>query len=371
MASTPDRMIIAAQCNDHSAYLAGVPFDRFFTDARTFARTQLLVTEYYGFDAPNTMWDGYNIEAEALGQKMMFSPDKIPDVDRREQLLAVPADLDRLKIPDPYKSGRMPWVHEVNKTFIELTGRPAQAYFCAPFSLAVNIRGYMNLVIDINTNPDFVHRLFTFLCDDVLVPFIEAMRHEIGRSDALADGSDAWASPPNVNLDMVDEFVVPYTERLRDRLGTKTVTRGQWGDAKSGDPERFMAQKLKCCPGFLSALDPDLYELGPRRIKDFAVKNNVRIAAGIDATLVRSGPIEAIVGRIRDYIDVMGRDGKCVIFLNHIPFDTPPEHIHAAVAAVHTYGRFPIAENLDELPLNIPQRETFSEFLRKKGETIE
>ena len=115
MATAPDRMIIAAQCNDHSAYLAGVPFDRFFTDARTFARTQLLVTEYYGFDAPNTMWDGYNIEAEALGQKMMFSPDKIPDVDRREQLLAVPADLDRLKIPDPYKSGRMPWVHEVNK----------------------------------------------------------------------------------------------------------------------------------------------------------------------------------------------------------------------------------------------------------------
>lgn len=57
---------IAAQCNDHSARLAGVPAQRFFTDANIFARTQLLATEYYGLDAPNNLWDVYNIEAEAF-----------------------------------------------------------------------------------------------------------------------------------------------------------------------------------------------------------------------------------------------------------------------------------------------------------------
>ena len=66
-------VLIAAQCNDHSARLAGVPAQRFFTDADIFARTQLLVTEYYGLDAPNNLWDVYNIEAEAIRQKIIMS----------------------------------------------------------------------------------------------------------------------------------------------------------------------------------------------------------------------------------------------------------------------------------------------------------
>ena len=64
--SNHKRVIIAAQCNDHSARLAGVPCPSFFTDASTFARAQLLVTEYYGFDAPNNLWDIYNMKS-ALG----------------------------------------------------------------------------------------------------------------------------------------------------------------------------------------------------------------------------------------------------------------------------------------------------------------
>jgi uroporphyrinogen-III decarboxylase len=154
-----ERVIIAAQCNDHSARLAGIDSRRFFTDARIFARTQLLVSEYYGFDAPNNTWDVYNIEAEAMGQSLVYPADGIPDVDRTHPLIETPSRLDHVQIPDPYKSGRMPWVHQVNKIYRELTGKPARVYFCAPFSLAVNVRGYENVVMDIQTNPAFAHRL--------------------------------------------------------------------------------------------------------------------------------------------------------------------------------------------------------------------
>ena len=202
---TTDYVPIAAQCHHHSARLAGVPGQRFFTDALTFARTQLRVTDYYGFDAPNTLWDVYNIEAEALGQKMVYPPDGIPDVDRREPLIRSRSDLDRLRPPDPVRSGRMPWVHEINRRYAEMTGRPARAFFCAPFSLAANVRGYENLMNDMYEDPGFTHRLFAFLCDDVLAPYIEAMRRECGHPSLLADGNDAWASPPMITLDMMDE----------------------------------------------------------------------------------------------------------------------------------------------------------------------
>jgi uroporphyrinogen-III decarboxylase len=365
-----NHVIIGAQSNDHSAHLAEISPNRFFTDALTFTQVQLLISEYYRLDAPINFWDVYNIEAEALGQKVDYDPEGIPDADRTQPLISKPSDLDRITPPDPYTSGRMPWVLQVNKAFMEMTGKLERAFFTAPFSLAVNIRGYENLVDDMFERPDFVHRLFKFLCDDVLSPYIEVMRSEIGIPDLFMDGRDAWASPPMINLDMMDEYVVAYTQRLRDNLGDRLVTRGNWGDAKCQDPERFFSQKLKCSPGTLSVLDPDLYEVGPGRVKTFADENEALITAGVDATLLKEGPVEAIVERIKLYIDKMARNERCMIHLNQIPAETPSDHIHAAVAACHTYGRYPIPENLADVRFEMPKREGFAEFMRTRQETI-
>ncbi len=363
---TSSRVAIGAQSNDHSTHLAGISSRQFFTDAYTFVQVQLLVTEYYRIDSPINFWDVYNIEAEALGQKVVYHPRGIPDADRTQPLIQTPSDLDRIQPPDPYKSGRMPWVQQINKYYLELTNRLERVYFTAPFSMAVNIRGYENLIQDIYERPRFVHRLFVFLCDEVIAPYIEVMRSEVGIPDLLMDGRDAWASPPLITLDMMDEYVVAYTKRLRDRLGDNVVTRGNWGDAKSQDPERFFAQKLICSPGSLSVLDPDLYKVTPGRVKSFAKKENVFVTAGVDAALLKDGPAEVIVERIKLYIDQMARDGRCMIHLNQIPADTAPEHIHAAVAACHTYGRFPIPVDLNEIHFTMPKREPFSEFMKEK-----
>jgi hypothetical protein len=171
-----------------------------------------------------------------------------------------------------------------------------------------------------------------------------------------------------ITLEMMDEYVVSYVQRLRQNLGDKVVTRGNWGDSRSGDPERFMAQKLKCSPGFLSVLDPDLNNLDLERVKAFADNHDVFVTAGVDATLLCKGPPAAIVERIKDYIDTPGRDGRFAIYLNQIPAETPPEHIHASVAACHTYGRFPIAQNLNDIDFRVPERERFADFLDRKNQ---
>ncbi|MBW2412284.1 MAG: hypothetical protein JRF72_20995, partial [Deltaproteobacteria bacterium] len=236
---------IGAQSNDHSACLAGIPIQKFFTDARTFARVQLLVSEYYRLDTLSNFWDVYNIEAEALGQKIVYPPGAIPDVDRSRPLISLPSDLDRIPPPDPYQSGRLPWILQFNKIFLETTGKLERVYFTAPFSIAANIRGYENLVMDMFERPRFVHRLFRFLCDEVIAPFMEVIRSEFGNPDLIMDGRDAWASPPMITLDMMDEYVVAYTQRLRDHLGDGVITRGNWGDSKSLDIDRFFSQKMR------------------------------------------------------------------------------------------------------------------------------
>ena len=366
--SQTNHILIGAQSNDHSAHLAGVSCRRFFRDAEVFARVQVLVSEYYDLDMPVNFWDVYNVEAEALGQEVDYPSHGLPDVNRDNPLIATPASLEKIDPPDPYTSGRLPWVRKLNKCFMELTGRLDRVYFTAPFSLAANIRGYENLVVDMQTRPDFVHRLLSFLCDEVLLPHIEATRKELGMPELLMDGRDAWASPPLITLDMMETYVVAYTERLRQKLGENVITRGNWGDAHSRDIDRFLSQKVRCSPGSLSVLDPDLFDVGPERIKNFADKFDVSVAAGVDANLLKNGPVEAIIERIKLYVDKLGRDGRCMIHLNQIPVETPPQHIHAAVAACRAYGQLPIADNLDDISIDIPQRESFADFVQSKGE---
>jgi hypothetical protein len=77
------------------------------------------------------------------------------------------------------------------------------------------------------------------------------------------------------------------------------------------------------------------------------------------------------VERIKLYIDRLARDGRCMIHLNQIPAETPPDHIHAALAACRAYGRLPIAADLNDVRFEVPKRESFEEFLRAKGESVD
>jgi hypothetical protein len=106
-------------------------------------------------------------------------------------------------------------------------------------------------------------------------------------------------------------------------------------------------------------------------VKKYANEHNAFVTAGVDAALLQNGPLEVIVDRIKLYIDKMARDGRCMIHLNQIAAETPPEHIHAAVAACHAYGKHPIPDNLDDIHFEIPKRESFSQFLREKGASID
>jgi hypothetical protein len=40
------------------------------------------------------------------------------------------------------------------------------------------------------------------------------------------------------------------------------------------------------------------------------------------------------------------------------------------VAACHTYGRQPIPDNLEDIHFEMPQRESFFEFMRKKDKLL-
>ena len=364
MTGVPRGVPIFAQMHDHAARLAGVSVREFCTNPKSFVEVTILASEYYQFDFPRLLCDGYNIEAEALGQKMIYSDDALPDVDGTDRLVKTPSDLARLKPPDPHSAGRMPYVLEANRLYKELTGLTPNLTFCAPLSLAIQIRGYVNFVKDIRTRPAFAHELLTFLTDQVLTPWITTLKAEAG-GDFLVLGADAWASPPNFTVEMLEEFDIPYILRLKERCGTASAS-GWWGESHLKDPRRLIEWKVQVRPGYLYGFDPDPEVLGPEIYKEIAVKHDCPLALGIDARLLRDGPPEALVARIRRYVAAGAPGGKFFILLSNIPADTPPEHIHLAVAAVRTFGRYPLADDLNQIaPPTLQPSEAWDDFVAR------
>ena len=171
----PDFVPILAQINEHVVKLCGGDMREAYTNAQKFVEMNLAVFQYYGLDLPGFYYDIYNIEAEALGQRMNWETHRMPDIDRQNPLIREHSDLDHLRPPNFKNSARMPFVLEAMRRCYDL-GIPVRIRFCSPFSLAVNVRGIEALLMDILTAPKFAHRLLTFLTEEVLIPWVQTQR---------------------------------------------------------------------------------------------------------------------------------------------------------------------------------------------------
>jgi uroporphyrinogen-III decarboxylase len=358
---------ILAQINEHVVMLCGGDMREAYTDAAKFVEMNLAVFEYYQLDMPGFYYDIYNIEAEALGQRLNWEPDRMPDIDRQNPLIREPSDLDHLRPPDFKRSGRMPFVLEVMRRCYDL-GLPVRVRFCSPFSLAVNVRGIENLLLDILTAPAFAHRLLTFLTDEILVPWIQAQRESIGQPQISGNGADAAASPPIVTVEILEEFVMPYVRRMNEKIGPVT-SMGYWGYSYLyKHPEKFhrmLDLMASVSPGLLMCLDPDVAKTGPDPYVEYARQKKMPLMFGLDTLLLQEGPQEKIVERCRRYILSAARVDRLVLFFNDVSIHTPPPNVHTAIAAVRHFGKLPIQER----PLGSfqsSQMESFESFRARK-----
>jgi uroporphyrinogen-III decarboxylase len=363
-----DTVPIGAQINEHVVQLCGGDMREVYTKAAKFVAMNLAVFEYYQVDIPGFYYDIYNIEAEALGQSLNWASDRMPDIDRTRPLLREHSHLDRLRPPDFKETGRMPFVLEVLRRCQDL-GLSVRIRFCSPFSLAVNIRGIENLLIDIMTVPQFAHRLLTFLTDDILIPWVRSQREAIGQPHSPASGADAAASPPIVTVEILEEFVMPYLRRMNEKIGNVTG-QGYWGYSYLfKNPEKFhqmLELMASVSPKALNCLDPDVARTGPEPYAEFARERKMGLRLGLDTLLLQEGPWTKIAERCRRYIAAGSRAEGLVISLNDVSIHTPPANVHTAIAAVRHFGKLP----REDRPLESfqpPAVETFDEFLRNYG----
>lgn len=376
-----------AQIHEHAQYVSGVsPQEFYISDGRKMVETIKLVSDWYGLDIVLAFTDSYNFEAEALGAKMIYGGIDMPTIDYSRPLIEDIGDIDRIDTRFQPDWGRIQYIIDSTNAMKEICGLPKIIVFCAPFSLAVGLRSYPKLIRDMRRDPKTVHQLFTWITDEVLPRYLGLIRRETGAR--LAIGADAWAAFPNLTPEMVEEWVVPYNARLRQRmfregLAVLLILAADYCEERI---EKFDRGTMEACwlaharsmAGAGRKTGIPIMAMGRTQdwplewLQDYALRTSTprygkkAILASINARFVREGPVEAIVDYVKRVIDVLGREGKLLVFFAQIPAATPPEHVHAAVAALRTYGTYPIAGDLDRVEFEMPRFEPFEEWLRKR-----
>jgi len=297
------------------------------------------ICDRYGIDVPSVDLDTYNIEAEAIGQKILFHDEIMPDIDRAHPLIQEESDIKKIVTPDFDKAGRCPIVIDMYNIFENLTGVKASMAFCAPFSLAANIRGIETLIMDMCLNPKFAHELMTRVTQELLIPWLEYLKGKFPQTPAMV-GADALASLPIVNIKLMDEFIAPYVEKLRKACGPKVCVPNWTGERHAKNPEEVMDIRLRVNPGFVEGQDPDVEALGPEFYKAYAEKHDLPLLLGVGAVFLRTSTPEEVFNRVKYYVKVGGENGRLWFYLCNIEPGTPMENIKAAVAAVHKYGTY-------------------------------
>lgn len=376
-ATRGNRLTISAQGPDHIMALTGIDHRKFHTDPVAHMNAETAVSAYYGLDGQMLGEDVYDIEAEALGQKMIYG-DSMPTIDFREPLIAEKSDLDKLKAPPDWISrGRVHYMFEIQKTLIQLGGQ--SAFFCAPFSLAVGLRTYPKLIRDIKRDPAFGHALFDRLVDEILPSYLKELA---AYTNAPAvNGADAWSAYPDLSPELMEEWVLPYNMRLTMNMQQHgiTATAVAVGDYCEEDMNRYNKDTLFQCFDIQARnmFGMPFTFMGMGRWQDYPLEDvaeylseryeskglRAAVNGAINARFMREASPQVIADYTKKVIDLFGRKHDLSIFIASTPADTPSDHVHAAVAAVRCYGQLPIAENLDEVPFELPQRESFQEYV--------
>jgi len=334
MAGKSDRIPVFGQMHEFAAEQLQIPRREFFTKPETLVPALLQVQAEYGIDAASITFDVYNIEAEGLGQKIVWSDAFMPDVDRTEMLIQNRSDLSRIRTPDFDSAGSFGRVIEMHSLFRKLTGIEPTLSFCAPFSLAANLRGVEALLLDIYDDPEFAGLLFDRLTEEVLAPWILYQRKHFPNATRI-NGADATASPPIVNLPILKQWVVPYILRLRELCGSEVYVTNWAGERYLSKPEEMLDLKLTVGGDSLLGQDPDVEKLGPAFYKRYAAHHDLPLILGIGAGFLANSNPAAVAERVRHYVEAGAKGGRFALYLCNVGGSTPSENVRTAIETAH------------------------------------
>jgi uroporphyrinogen decarboxylase len=325
----PDRVPVVPMVREWCCKQAGITFTDTMNNVEKHVYAQYYCATKFGIDVVTDIM-GIHAESEAMGATVRFGENYPPTI-ADAVIKDYEADLPKLRLPNPYRDGRLPLLLACVVRLKELCGGqiPVMGYVQCPFRHAAMLRSAENLMRDTFKNKENARRLLEITTNSQIV---------WGTALAQAGADIVFVSDPTSSGDAVssktyEEWGLPYTRRVVGAIkqtGVKVLMHicGNTSDrlemlASTGVDGLSLDAKVDF--GFARET------LG----EDYLLMGNVDPTSPITM-----GSPETVYEHSRHVIAQAGRNGR--LFLSAgclIPEEAPVENVQAMIRAgtEHTY----------------------------------
>jgi uroporphyrinogen decarboxylase len=327
----PDRVPVTLHNFMMAALGTGLPFPEYFQNGEAMAEGMLRAWREFGHDMV-ILENGTAALAQACGCQVEYLKDSAPVL--TGPVLNSLDDIDKLTVPDPYSVHPLPELLKATRIVTREIGN--QAYIMGradqgPFSLASMLLSVDQFLMAL-TDPDNhakLHQLLQFSLEVVY-------RYAVAQGEAgarMTSIGESLAGPDVSSPRIYREFEWPYARQLAERLKAHHLPLAYH---ICGNATRI-AYDMAATGAAVLELD---YKCDLPTIKD-ASRGKCAILGVIDPSGVMAlGTPDMVAEEARKNIEILGAGGGLILSPGcALPPTTPPENIHALVAAARKYGR--------------------------------
>jgi uroporphyrinogen decarboxylase len=261
--------------------------------------------------------DIYNLEAEAYGAEVTNPKGfGIPAI--AMPTLRGAADLLDLEPLNPRTDGRIPMaINVASRLAKEFPESLVRVPVSGPFSIASNLVGFNQLLLDVATDPDLVGRALMHLVDGQV-----AFAEEIKASGVGVAFFESAACPPLLSPAMFRRLELPALKAILMRMGE--ILGHPVPCIIGGDTTPILEAMLETGTGYVVAPYETDQEAFLKKIWD---RTEIRVRVNSDVEIISRGTWEQIRADADRILRlVKGRANVCM-GTGALPYETPPENV--------------------------------------------
>lgn len=203
-------------------FLGITDYAEFFRNGEAMAEAQIKAWQRYGHDIL-MIENGTAALAEACGVQVEYLKSSAP-VAKKPAINSLD-EVDKLKIPDPYKDPLLSELLKATRIVVEEIGDQAYVMGRAdqgPFSLACEIRGMGEFLLDLarGKNLEKIHQLLDF-CRKVSEIYVAAQIEQGAHASSIGDSP---SGPDVISPQYYRDYAYPYVKKLVSSIKKKDIT---------------------------------------------------------------------------------------------------------------------------------------------------
>ena len=162
------------------------------------------------------IWAGSGFEGSMFGMQVHSYPDKDPWLDY-EDIIKNHDDLEKLDFPDFYTSGLMPVEIKLYEELKEITDADFEVLFPewlrGPFGIALYLRGFENMLVDMKLEPEFAVKLLGFITGTREKWYRDLAKY-LGKPIQKGNIYDDEINCPSISEQLYRDLILPFEQDL-------------------------------------------------------------------------------------------------------------------------------------------------------------